>query len=988
MKETGDGSGKNWEELLAELLYLRSRVPELDTLREKDRRSFFDDAPVMCVVTWTIGDQPIVRDCNGLFLKTLSFERDEVIGQPLADFYSPDSRRDLFEGGYHEALEGEFTARERQLRAKDGHHVDTLLRAVPETDDDGVVLGTRSMYIDITERKRLEEAQERFMSILGATTDFVAIADPKGRMFYLNAAGRRMAGFAEDEVLSGQSLLDCYPEDIGQLILRAGLPAATRDGVWSGDTIIRHRNGQEFRTSQVLLSHSSATGKVEFLSTIARDVTEEKQAQEALRRSQQHLKLALSAAQVGTWEWDLSKDKITWSDGIEVILGLSQGSFDGTRKTFAGLVHTADKAPLGKIFRKALRSGAPSRFEHRLLVEGQTHWIVSQGRAFHNERGRAIRMAGTLTNITARKRSEEALRYRIDLDDLINAVSSRMSNTPLVRLDENIREALRAVGQFLGVDRGQLMQFTEDGHFKSTTHEWCRDGMTARIEELQNIPTQEFKWFQSQILNRDLVRISTLDGLPSEAESEAATFRSGGILSLIAVPVVSMGSIVGYLRFITEGSEQTWSEEEANLVKIIGELMAGALERRRAAELEELKEAAETANEAKSSFLAHMSHEIRTPMNAIIGMSDLLLDTDLSPEQRKHGAILKSAAEGLLQLVDDILDFSKIEAGKLSLEIVDFQLKDVVRAAIEPLIPRAVSKGIDLRHDVTDAFPTRLQGDSTRLRQLLINLVGNAIKFTEGGFIQVNVEQKGFNDAGANLRFSVEDSGIGIPKEVQESLFDAFTQADNSTSRRFGGTGLGLSICHKLVELMGGRIGVESHLGKGSTFWFELSLMPAVAQSPQQHAENYIREPSGLHKPQRHHLLLAEDNEVNQLVALSQLRALGYPVDASSNGHEVLEALERTNYDLILMDCQMPELDGYETTRRIRQHPQKCWREIPIVAVTAHAMKGDREKCIEAGMNDYISKPFQQHELQKVLERWLRTESSPVNEVDAPPSSA
>lgn len=974
MKESSDSSSKNWEELLAELLYLRSRVPELDALRERDRRSFFDDAPVMCVVTWTIGDQPIVRDVNDLFLKTVGYERDEVIGQPLADFYSPQSRRELFEGGYHETVDGEFAALERQLRAKGGEVVDTLLRAVPETDDDGVILGTRSMYIDITERKRLEEAQERFMSILGATTDFVAIADPQGKMLYLNAAGRRMAGIPPEEALTGQSLLDCYPEDIGQLILRAGLPAAMRDGVWSGDTIIRHRHGREFRTSQVLLSHRSTSGKVEYLSTIARDVTEEKQAQEDLRRSQQHLKLALSAAQVGTWEWDLSADRVIWSDGIEAILGLAPGTFSGTRRTFAQLIHPADQGSLGKIFRKALRSGEPYRFEHRLLVDGQTHWIVSQGRAFHNERGRPIRMAGTLTNITARKRSEEALRYRIDLDDLVNAVSSRMSKSPVMRLDENLRETLRAVGQFLSVDRAQLLQLSDDGGTESVTHEWCRDGLQARIEELQDIPVGESGWFRSQILNRDLVRISTLDGLPLEAQDDARHLQEEGILSLLAVPVVSMGQTFGYLRFVSEAAEMAWSDEEAVLVKIIGELVAGALERRRASTLERLKEAAETANEAKSSFLAHMSHEIRTPMNAIIGMSDLLLDTDLTTEQRKHGAILKSAAEGLLQLVDDILDFSKIEAGKLSLEFVDFRLRDVVRAAVEPLIPRAVSKGIDLRFDVTDTFPTQLRGDSTRIRQLLINLVGNAIKFTENGFIQVRVAHLGLDDAGVHLRFSVEDSGIGIPQEVQDRLFDAFTQADNSTSRRFGGTGLGLSICHKLVELMGGTIGVESHLGKGSTFWFELFLTPAVTQSPGETTVHEGQTPAGSHRPQGHKLLLAEDNEVNQLVALSQLRALGYPVDAAGNGHEVLEALEEQPYSLILMDCQMPELDGYETTRRIRRHPKGELRDIPIVAVTAHAMKGDREKCLDAGMNDYISKPFQQHELQAVLERWLAME--------------
>ena len=972
MNNLGDDN-KNWEELLAELLYLRSRVRELEVLRERDRRSFFDDAPVMCVVTWTIGDQPIVRDCNDLFLKTLGYARDEVIGQPLADFYSPSARRDLFRGGYHEALEDELDARERQLRCKDGRFVEALLRAVPETDDDGLVLGTRAMYIDITERKRLEEAQERFMSILGATTDFVAMVDPQGKILYLNAAGRRMAGFAEDEDLIGRSLLECYPADIGQLILRAGLPAAIRDGVWSGDTIIRHSEGREFRTSQVLLSHRSPNGQVEYLSTIARDVTEEKQAQEALRRSQQHLKLALSAAQVGTWEWDLTKDEVIWSDGIDSILGLHRDRFDGRRQTFNDLVHPDDRAALAKISRSALRSGAPYRFEHRLLVDGQTRWLVSQGRAFHNEEGRPRRMAGTLTNITARKRSEEALRYRIDLEDLVNSVSSRLSNTSADRLDESIQETFRAVGLFLDIDRAQLFQLADDGQTESLTHEFCRDGLPSRLGSLNDIPRGRYAWLRSQLQERAALRLGSLDELPEADDDVRAALQEEGIVSLIVVPINALELSLGYLRFVSESTVRTWNDEEINLAKIIGELVAGALERRRASQLEELKEAAVAANEAKSSFLAHMSHEIRTPMNAIIGMSDLLLDTELSPEQRKHGAILKSAAEGLLQLVDDILDFSKIEAGKLSLEIVEFQLRDVVRAAVEPLIPRAVSKGIDLRYEVTDAFPSRLKGDSTRIRQLLINLVSNAIKFTDRGSIEVQVDQIAFDDAGARLRFSVKDSGIGISQEAQNSLFEAFTQADNSTSRRFGGTGLGLAICRRLVELMGGRIGVDSTPGKGSVFWFDLSLMPAISQTGSEPALEGRRTSPRPYGSRPVQLLLAEDNEVNQLVALSQLRTLGYPVDAASNGHEVLAALENKHYDLVLMDCQMPELDGYETTRQIRRQKSGRWKDLPIIAVTAHAMKGDREKCLEAGMNDYISKPFQQHELQEVLEHWLAT---------------
>jgi signal transduction histidine kinase/ActR/RegA family two-component response regulator len=417
---------------------------------------------------------------------------------------------------------------------------------------------------------------------------------------------------------------------------------------------------------------------------------------------------------------------------------------------------------------------------------------------------------------------------------------------------------------------------------------------------------------------------------------------------------------------------------------------------------EQLEKALFAAREAtlmKSRFLANMSHEIRTPMNGVLGMTDFLLGSGLNPEQQEYAESIKRSADSLLALINDILDLSRIEAGKLRLDRVDFPLRSSIAEACSLFALQARAKDLEFVSSVAPGVPEEAVGDAGRLRQVLTNLLGNAIKFTERGQVGLKAEIVSQTRDAIQLKFTIHDTGIGIPSGEQGRLFDTFTQVDESNTRKYGGTGLGLAISKQLVELLSGEIGLESEPGRGSSFWFTASFgksaRPEVAASappPAQRSEVGLRqtakpratmaksqtgtaqpteapaEVSPMQKQMR--ILLAEDNEINQRITLRLLQKLGLAADAVVNGREAVEALEKRKYDLVLMDCQMPDMDGFEATAVIRSR-EGASRHQTICALTANAMDGDRERCLAAGMDDYISKPVGLEKLREALCRWI-----------------
>ncbi len=445
-------------------------------------------------------------------------------------------------------------------------------------------------------------------------------------------------------------------------------------------------------------------------------------------------------------------------------------------------------------------------------------------------------------------------------------------------------------------------------------------------------------------------RLATRLSQPISAMGDAVKAIQEGNYNA-SLPVVDdseLGDLSRHINNLASGLEKASQEQQQAMGQLI-----------------KAHEEAEMANRAKSDFLAMMSHELRTPMNGVLGMLQLLETTEMTEEQAEYAALATESTEHLLKVINDILDFSRIERGALELERIPFNLLDLILGSVQVFQHSAQQRGLTLTLDTQDGLErVEAHGDPTRLRQILVNLVGNALKFTEEGGIRVETRWQALDSEVLWLTCAVHDSGIGIPPDRLEHMFDAFQQADHSISRRYGGTGLGLPIARTLAERMGGTLRAESHEGSGSTFTLEIPLpfrpqgAEALTNQTQEHGEGTGQ-----------HVLLVEDNPVNQTVIEAMLRSLGYQVSLVGDGAQAVHQASRHHYSAILMDCRLPVLDGYEATRQIRQ--MNGGATLPIIALTANALQGDREACLAAGMNDYLAKPFKRADLLRVMQRWL-----------------
>jgi len=604
------------------------------------------------------------------------------------------------------------------------------------------------------------------------------------------------------------------------------------------------------------------------------------------------------------------------------ITGFSLGKSIGTN--ILNYVHPDDQQRHYEMCLPLMKKvDARCRHEVRFVtMDGGFRWFEVYAWPALDERGNIIGAMGTLNDVTVRRDAEEKLREQLHFNQML---IETLPN-PLFFKDRE--------GRYLGVNKSWEAYFgvqredclgKRDNEFSA---DWpCSTALhqNSDVELLQHPGMQSYE-----------------TSVGSGETQRDAVFYKATLLNMD-------GSVAGIIGIVTDISERKRYENA----------------------LEQSKELAEAASRAKSEFLANMSHEIRTPMNGILGMTEIALGTELDVQQREYLSMVKVSAESLLTIINDILDFSKIEAGKLTINEEDFDLRETLDGIVRSLAVRAKEKSLNLNCDVASNIPRFVRSDSVRVGQIVVNLIGNAIKFTDRGSVTAKVVLDQVNAQGMQLLFEIRDTGIGIAAEKLAVIFESFSQADTSTTRKYGGTGLGLTISGRLAQMMGGRIWVESTPGQGSTFSFSLHCAFADQEAAAKKASQVIVAGTAAGEQRSGRILLAEDNLINQAVASNLLRQRGYDLTIANNGREVVECYQTAHFDIVLMDVQMPEMSGFEATAALRALQADSGSHTPIIAMTAHAMQGDEQKCLEMGMDAYISKPIHSAKLYALLDRYL-----------------
>ncbi len=925
-------------------------------------------------VTQSVGDAIISAGSDGKIVfwnsaaeKIFGHQESEVLGKPLA-LIMPPRFREMHRAGMarlQAGAESRVIGQTVELigLARDGGEFPIELTLSTWSTDEGTYY--TGIIRDITERKRAATEvldSKRFLqSTLDALSSHIAILDPAGTIVEVNAAWNRFA--AENNYLGGDHGVGCNYLALCDAACGSSSDEApsVAQGIREVITGLRSEFSLEYpchspTVRRWFLVRATCFGEGPQLRIVVahENITARREAEQEALSKEQRYRALVEATTAIVWEASVTGEFVTEQAGWSAFTGQTFEEMRGWGRLNA--IHPEDRAATSKAWSMALAGHASYEVEHRLRAKDGTYRdMMVRAVPIFSDDGAILYWAGFHADITARRRAEQ------ELKEAKVAAALKESAESYSFLADTVPQIIWTARPDGCLDYYNKAWFEYTGLTLSQTEDWGW-GAVLHPDDLQRCIdrwTHSFTTGEAYEIEYRFKRAS--DGTYRWHLGQALPRRD------------EHGEIVQWVGTCSDIDDAKRIKERLQAAN--DELGLRVLER--TSELHAAKEAAEGANRAKSEFLANMSHEIRTPMNGILGMTELVLESSLTSEQRRYLDMANSSGQALLTLINDILDFSKIEAGKLELEAIDFRLRESVEHMLKPLVLRAEQKGLTLETRIADGVGEHLVGDPLRLRQILINFIDNALKFTQQGTIVVEIALEQDEEEEQCLHFSVKDTGIGIPQEKQEAIFEAFAQVDGSTTRKYGGTGLGLAIAVTLIEQMRGKVWIQSVMGEGTTFhftaWFRLSSpVDFASEETPQAAEAST---SGVETAVLR-ILLAEDNVINRALATGILAKRGHSLAHAANGREAVDAAALEAFDLIFMDVQMPVMDGYQATRIIREMEAPLGRHTPIVAMTAHAMTGDRERCLAAGMDDYISKPLQKTELVALLGKIAAQRSS------------
>lgn len=696
------------------------------------------------------------------------------------------------------------------------------------------------------------------------------------------------------------------------------------------------------------------------------------------------LTLATKAGGIGTWVLDIKTLNMSWDEQMFNIYEIDRSTFNGTLDFFSNLVVDEDLDDLIAFVRNYLEHDKDDPIDRQFRIRtpnGKIKKIASHARLVKDNTGKR-RLCGVNYDITELETARTQSIYRSQLENLIIELSMKVIRSGPDDLDSVTNEALHVVGSFVGADRAYKFTYDFESKTCENTHEWCNDGIAPEINNLKDVPIDELQLWVSSHMNGLPMFVARVLDLP-EDHILRQILEPQGVRSLVTIPMMEGKHCTGFIGFDAVNHERHWNEVDISLLKLLADLLVNAnikarnertIQQTNAALIESrdtaryLAKEAAAASIAKSRFVASVSHEIRTPLHAILGLADLSTKQTDNPELLDNISTIQKAGNTLLELINDVLDFSRSDANEMKIKNTDFSLSKMLNSLEKLFSPLAEKKGLLLKFSRSLNTPDSLIGDELRIKQILSNFLSNALKFTNQGSINLIVSSRknaksDHNDNHVYLTFKVIDTGVGITPEDQAKVFDPFYQSEYASKNQLDGTGLGLPISLLLTEKMGGTIDLKSQINKGSTFTLNLSLKPGNDQL-QEHPICDQVQTSPI--PQGLRVLVAEDNPVNQQLIKSYLEGLGLALDIVANGVEALDQFRKHRHSLILMDCQMPEMDGFTASSEIRKLESGTEHSV-IIAVTASALKDDWETCFLAGMDDVLTKPFSKQALLTAL---------------------